>query len=266
MLDNRKSGLIQHNRPSLSRNELIVNQGGAGEIKPGVRVGGASKIDKFSNSNDLAEVNSETVITVPRMVQQPIGGAFSVGDHVVLVADAVGDNQDGGEIALNGGFDTDTLSTKGTGWTITAGLATSDASQLGDSDLTNIGPVTIPGVTYQVTFTISGYIAGNVTPVIGDTEGTDRAANGTFTELIIAGAGTDIDLRADVLFDGNVNNISVVATPLKQWQKDASDMPGENDATLVLANIQLADDATYSCDFFNAAGKTSSANAVVAVT
>ena len=67
----------------------------------------------------------------------------------------------------------------------------------------------MPGQAYEVTFTVSAYVAGNVVAVVGDTEGTDRAANGTFTEVILAGAGVDVDIRADLDFDGSVDTVTV---------------------------------------------------------
>lgn len=102
----------------------------------------------------------------------------------------------------NGDFTTDTLWTKGTGWTISAGTASCDGTQAGDSDLTQasadlVAPL-INGVEYEVTFTVSGYTAGNITPRVGGTLGTARNANGTYTETIAAGAGADIDFRGDV--------------------------------------------------------------------
>jgi len=114
------------------------------------------------------------------------------------------------DLVTNGAFATDTGWTKGTGWTIAAGVGNSDASQAGDSDLTQTPTVAlIEGMAYQTVFTVANRGAGNVTIVLGDTEGTDRATNATFTETIVAGAGADIDVRADLDWDGDVDNFSV---------------------------------------------------------
>ena len=105
----------------------------------------------------------------------------------------------------------DTGWTLGTGWTISGGLASSDASQGADADLTMTPtPALLVGEVFEVTFTVSNYVAGNVTAVVGGTEGTDRAANGTFVEEIIAGAGADLDFRGDLNFDGSIDDIAVV--------------------------------------------------------
>ena len=99
--------------------------------------------------------------------------------------------------------------TQGTGWLISTGIADSDASQAGDSDLTMAGILT-SGQLYRVDFTAANRTAGNVTPVAGDTEGTDRAGNATYSEDILA-AGVDLDIRADVTWDGDVDAISCKA-------------------------------------------------------
>ncbi len=117
----------------------------------------------------------------------------------------------GPDLVTNGGFGTDSDWTKGTGWSISGGTASSDGSQTGDADLTqDISAEN--GKSYEVTFTVSNYSAGNVTPVVGDTEGTDRAADGTFTETITAGSGSDIDIRADADFVGDIDDVSVNKT------------------------------------------------------
>lgn len=119
-------------------------------------------------------------------------------------------------LVSNGTFTTDPGGwTKGTGWTINTGAnaAQSDGSQTADSDLTQTITLT-EGRVYKVTFTVSGYSAGNVCAVIGETEGTDRSANGTYSEYIVAGSGTDLDIRADLNFVGNVESVAVYATNL----------------------------------------------------
>lgn len=118
----------------------------------------------------------------------------------------------GPELVVNGNFAADTNWTKGVGWSIAAGVATSDASQVADSDLeqTLVLPVLLKeGESYDVAFTVSGYVAGNITPVVGGTEGTDRAANGVFNEVIVAGSSQVLALRADLDFDGSVDDFSV---------------------------------------------------------
>jgi len=124
----------------------------------------------------------------------------------------------GADLVTNGGFGADTDWTKGTGWSIGSGVASSDGTQAGDADLTQALSL-VNGQTYEVEFTISNYSAGNATPVAGDVEGTDRAANGTFTENIVAGAGGDIDIRADLDFIGDIDNV-IVRLANVSWNLD----------------------------------------------
>lgn len=112
------------------------------------------------------------------------------------------------ELVTNGGFGADTDWTKGTGWTIAAGVASSDGSQAADADLEQ-DINALQGVEYEVVFTVSNYSAGNVTAVVGGTEGTDRSANGTYTQTIVCGAGENIAIRADLNFAGDIDNVSV---------------------------------------------------------
>ena len=112
-------------------------------------------------------------------------------------------------LVTNGTFAADTSWTKGTGWTIAAGVATSDASQTGNSDLEQTNTDVVEGKAYLVTFTVSAYTAGNVRPVIGGTTGTNRASAATFSETIIAGSTDVIALRADLDFNGSVDNFTV---------------------------------------------------------
>ena len=115
-----------------------------------------------------------------------------------------------GNQADNGTFTTDTIWTKGTGWTIAAGVASSDGTQSADSDLTQTLTCTI-NKTQNISFTVSGYSAGNVACVFDGTEViADKAANGTYTTSVLAESATpDIDIRADLDFIGNIDNVSV---------------------------------------------------------
>ncbi len=61
---------------------------------------------------------------------------------------------------------------------------------------------------YRVQFEVKNYSAGKVCAVCGTQEGTDRNANGVYTEYITAN-GTDFKIRADLDFVGSVTNIYV---------------------------------------------------------
>ena len=110
------------------------------------------------------------------------------------------------DVIVNGVFAADTDWTKGTGWTIAAGKASCDASQVADTDLTQtVAPLT-SGLIYLVKFTVSNYVAGNICAVVGTQEGTDRFANGTYIESILSGSAS-FKMRGDVNFDGDIDNV-----------------------------------------------------------
>lgn len=67
------------------------------------------------------------------------------------------------------------------------------------------------GSSYTVVYTVSGYVGctGSVQVTIGGTAGTARSANGTYTETIVAGAGTTIGFKTTDGFDGSIDNFTV---------------------------------------------------------
>jgi uncharacterized protein YaiE (UPF0345 family) len=121
----------------------------------------------------------------------------------------------GTEIAVNGDFTSDTSWSKGTGWTIANGLASSDGTQTGPSYLTQ---TTLPNPsynkTYKVTFTISNYVSGTVNVLLGGYEGTPgRTGNGTATQYKLISqvlSNTILYVQASASFVGSIDNLSVI--------------------------------------------------------
>lgn len=91
-------------------------------------------------------------------------------------------------LVANGTFSSDTLWTKTT-WTIAAGVATIAAAAT--DTMTQIVAIT-PGVNYSVTFTVTSFTGGTVTPILGGTSGTARGSAATFTETIKAGGANNL--------------------------------------------------------------------------
>lgn len=117
---------------------------------------------------------------------------------------------EGADLVTNGGFDADTDWNKGTGWSIAAGVAHCDGSQVTSSNFyQDIGIVI--GRRYRVIFTISNYVAGQVRPLAGSQGiGTYRSANGTYTEDMVAkGTAPNFYFFADVDFEGDIDNVIV---------------------------------------------------------
>ncbi len=131
--------------------------------------------------------------------------ATILGFSNVVVIPGLGADDDS---IVNGTFDTDTDWTKGTGWTIFAGTANHQTA-IGAGDLSqDITAVT--GTLYVVTYDVLFTDTGTVTPNIGGTDGIVRSENGSYQEVIVAGASdTLFSMVADFAFNGSVDNIIV---------------------------------------------------------
>jgi hypothetical protein len=126
---------------------------------------------------------------------------------VATTLDALDDVNLGTDLVSNGDFATDTIWTKGTGWTIAAGVGSHAAGTASDIEQT----VSITEDTYyRVAFDVANRTAGSVTPVVGGTSGTAISANGTDNrETIRAGATTVLAFSATSDFDGDIDNVTL---------------------------------------------------------
>lgn len=110
------------------------------------------------------------------------------------------------ERVRNGGFDADSLWTKGTGWAIASGVATKTAGSA--SNLTQTIP-TIPGQVYRLRATVTRS-AGSVVVDAGGTDLVTVSAAGAVSETFTASATTTvIGFEADSTFAGTIDNVSV---------------------------------------------------------
>lgn len=118
-----------------------------------------------------------------------------------------------GELVTNGGFDTDSNWTKGTGWTISGGKAV--ATSCTNQNLVGALSILI-GNAYKVTFTVSDYSgSGTVKPMLGTVgavSGTVVSANGTYTEILVADANQNaIAFRTGgTAFTGKIDSVSLI--------------------------------------------------------
>jgi hypothetical protein len=113
----------------------------------------------------------------------------------------------GPQLFANPGFDADTDWTKGTGWTIAAGVASKAAGVASSLSQSSIG-VTATKL-FRMSFEISGRTAGTVTPVAGSISGTAVSADGTYAENIVAAGSDAASLAADSAFDGDIDNFQI---------------------------------------------------------
>lgn len=109
------------------------------------------------------------------------------------------------DLTRNGGFDTDTLWSKGAGWTIAGGVAVATASS---AALTQVHQLAI-STRYIVTYTVTAYTGGTVTVSLGPTSGTARSATGTYIEIITAGGQNVAFTAAAATLE--IDNVSVRA-------------------------------------------------------
>jgi len=161
------------------------------------------------------------------------------------------------DLVLNGGFDTDTIWSTPAPWTIGGGVAHCDGTQGAVTSLYQESTMTL-GKTYQVTFTVSGYVAGGVTMNLGGYHyGTYATANGTYVQQITISnilSNTRIYVSGNATFEGDVDNVKV-----EELKPD-----GRKQLTTVAAGISTiqTDQAfgTWEFDIFHSAATNSRIN------
>ena len=117
------------------------------------------------------------------------------------------------ELLTDGDASSDSYTT-GTGWSYDAGNTQYDCSGAQTADSKLYQSVTLDeNKYYQVKFTVSNYSAGNVAGYAGGTSGTDVAADGSYTQIILAGALNEAGVIADSDFVGSIDTASVKKVP-----------------------------------------------------
>jgi hypothetical protein len=112
------------------------------------------------------------------------------------------------DLVTNGTFASDTVWTKGGGWTISGGTANHTASAGNLSQSITF----VVGATYRVTWTISGYSAGIfLARLSGGTNvsGSNRTSNGTYSDDLVAVSGNNtLNIVGNSDAVGSVDNVS----------------------------------------------------------
>ena len=110
-------------------------------------------------------------------------------------------------LVTNGGFDTDTDWTKGTGWTIGSGVA---SFAPGTGSALSQTSVAIAGRTYSIGFDVSSYVAGILYPYLGASVDTGASANGAFSVSLAALVDSpSLAPTASSTFDASIDNITI---------------------------------------------------------
>jgi hypothetical protein len=119
------------------------------------------------------------------------------------------------DLVLNGGFDSDTIWVKGTGWSISGGKATSDNSQTGSSSLYQGLTNAVQGALYEVRYDWSYASVGNVLIYIGGQHMEGSWSSETGTNLVAyirytgATGASSISFYTGADSDGTVDNLSI---------------------------------------------------------
>jgi hypothetical protein len=115
---------------------------------------------------------------------------------------------EGADLAVNGAFAADTDWTKGADWSIAAGVAT--AAPGAGTVLEPAVPLVIEaGATYEVTYTMSGFVAGTCTGSIGGTALTARGSDATFVERVVATDTSNLLFTSDAAADYDIDDVIV---------------------------------------------------------
>jgi hypothetical protein len=186
-------------------------------------------------------------------MDNPPTALWALNDHPNrnLVRNYMWTDGSGPELVTNGGFDTDTVWTKGTGWTIAAGVASHAAGTA--SSLYQSVP-SLNGLTVEIAFTVSNYVAGTIRGVATNSGvGTYVSGNGTYAQRMIGGASgsTIAGVNANSAFIGDVDNVSIRqvgqydAEPVAVTPQDALGPGG-------VGSVYLHDGATTFIDIYKA--------------
>lgn len=112
------------------------------------------------------------------------------------------------ELISNGDFATDTIWSKGTGWTISGGQGVAAATAANQFLAQTVSVV--KGGVYVVSYDVANYASGDVRPSFdsGD-NGTARNANGSYTDTItLTGAATSLRFgRSTADYTGRIDNV-----------------------------------------------------------
>ena len=181
--------------------------------------GGEDADFDFQRGSAATRVNSQGLI---ENVQTLSGNLVQNGDFSEI----------GSELVANGGFDTDSGWTKGTGWSISGGKAICDGT-IGFIFQSLVGTTT--NEAFKITYTISNYISGSVAVGFGSglnqPLGTQRNADGTYTEYLTKSSTSTSFGFKSASFIGSIDNVSVKEVG-QDWTLGTGWSIGEDKATV----------------------------------
>lgn len=132
-----------------------------------------------------------------------IAWQFNTSIWAIASGQAIGTPTPGTDAIVNGGFGADTDWTKGSGWTIAAGVASAAAAT---SDLSQtVAPLTA-NRWYRIEYTVSGAAAGAIQARVGTLLLPSHSSNGSYIEMCRAD-GTGFLMRGTG-FTGSLDNVA----------------------------------------------------------
>lgn len=165
---------------------------GAGIGSPGVAVsGGGGGLLPFTDDFNRAD--------------GAIGNGWTGATWTISGNKAINTPTLGAELFANGGFGADTDWTKGTGWTIAAGVASHAAGSAGTLSQT-VGSI---GNWYRLVFTLLNRTAGTFTPLVLGNFPASYASDGTYTGNKRATTGSTAGITTGATAAGDVDNLSL---------------------------------------------------------
>lgn len=189
--------------------------------------------DSFNRSNGA--LGSTDGAAIAELGGSGLTWVFNSGIWTIASNAAINTPTLASDVITNGGFDSDTVWSKGTGWTIAAGVATHASGTAANITEPN-GAV---GTWYQVDWTITSYVAGQFSPIWGSTNATvKRTSAATFVDVGRAIANTNLGISTNSTADGNIDNVSFKPLTLSELfasitTSQANDVIVSVDVTLV---------------------------------
>jgi hypothetical protein len=145
---------------------------------------------------------------IPRLFTTAGGGTpcASASDTIGLVLDESLGLALGADVVVNGGFASDTVWSKGTDWSIAAGVASKTAGT--QANLTQSGILTV-GRLYRITF--DAVVSAGALAVYAGVSATADAisATGSYTRYAICVGDTALYIQGNAAFAGSIDNIVV---------------------------------------------------------
>ena len=194
-------------RSSLVLTPTAYNNGEALCIKPD---DGSGDFD-FSRNSAATRVNAQGLVENVQILSSNLVQNGDFSEEGVQEVSNGSFSQEGVEEVTNGSFDTDSDWNKGAGWSISGGKAICDGTNSVYLYQSLAGTTT--NEVFKITYTISNYISGSVAVGFGSglnqPLGTQRNANGTYTEYLTKSSTSTSFGFKSASFIGSIDNVSV---------------------------------------------------------